>query len=356
MFTPHLLAACSLLLAAPAAPEGSFKTVTLKARGLPLSAGLKELTRQTGISVPDRRQTRTDPRLDLDLERASFWQALDAIAERAKAAVSLYREDAPVALVDGPFRRLPVSYSGPFRTVAKRITMTRDFETDGRYCVVQLEVAWEPTLVPFYLDQGAGSVSLPDGMGHNQTTPLAGKGPMPAHGRTFLDFSVRFPAPKTPTARLNLLRGQLTLVASLKMLTFTFPDLAEAARRGKRGQKITQDGVTVSVVKLIADEDPWEVVIRLAYPADGPQFDSYQSWLANNEIYLKRVRGGARRRPPAGGVQTERAVYPRAELRYFFEDKKPRLGRPKDWKLIYRTPGQIVQIPARFEFKNLPLW
>jgi hypothetical protein len=278
------------------------------------------------------------------------------MAARANAAVSLYEGEGQITLVDGPYRRLPVSYSGPFRTVVKRVAVTRDFETKARYGVVYLETAWEPTLVPFYLDQGAGMVFLPRSKAQRENLPLTGKGMMPAHGRIFLDFTVRFPLPERPVGRLDRLQGKLTLVASLKMLTFTFDRLAEIAQGPKRVRTKTQDGVTVTLATLSAEEDPWEVVMKLAYPPSGPKFDSYQSWLTNSEAYLEKIKGGARRQPPPGGVQTERAVYPHAELRYFFEDKKPRLGRPKDWKLIYRTPGPIVQIPARFEFKDLPLW
>ena len=101
--------------------------------------------------------------------------------------------------------------------------------------------------------------------------------------------------------------------------------------------------------------DPEEVEVALDYPPDGPHFESYQSWLVNNEVFLEKIKGGTRVRPPQGGMQTVKGAYPRALLRYYFENGKRRLGDPRDWKLVYRTPGRIVNLPVQFEFKDLPL-
>jgi hypothetical protein len=30
-------------------------------------------------------------------------------------------------------------------------------------------------------------------------------------------------------------------------------------------------------------------------------------------------------------------------------------GKISDWKLVYRTPGRIVEVPVPFEFKGLDL-
>ena len=43
----------------------------------------------------------------------------------------------------------------------------------------------------------------------------------------------------------------------------------------------------------------------------------------------------------------------KAIVRYFFSEDN--MGEPKDWKLVYRTPGQILRLPVTFEFKDLEL-
>ena len=46
----------------------------------------------------------------------------------------------------------------------------------------------------------------------------------------------------------------------------------------------------------------------------------------------------------------------RAVIRYRFRDKGgPPNGRPEDWRIVYRTPGRIVDFVVPFEFKDLRL-
>ena len=95
----------------------------LKAEDLPLSEVLKKLSMQTGIAVADHRRTQTNQRVTFNFNGVPFWQALDQIAGATNMGLSLYQADGGVALVDGPYRRLPVSYSGLFRMALKRVTL-----------------------------------------------------------------------------------------------------------------------------------------------------------------------------------------------------------------------------------------
>ena len=101
---------------------------------MPLSKALAELARQTGNEVQDRRQAREDVLLKLHFKDDSFWEVLDAIAKAADARVSVFQKDGVVALVDGPFQVLPVSYNGLFRVTLKRIAITHVLEADTRMC------------------------------------------------------------------------------------------------------------------------------------------------------------------------------------------------------------------------------
>jgi hypothetical protein len=89
----------------------------------------------------------------------------------------------------------------------------------------------------------------------------------------------------------------------------------------------------------------------LTYPAEGPEFESFESWLAKNEISLEKK--ATRQRVSTTQYEIEEQVDNRAAITYYFNQSD--LGRPGDWKLVYRTPGAIVRVPVRFEFKDLPL-
>src|SRR5262249_44288393 len=119
---------------------------TLTAQAMALKDALAELKKQTGIEVVDKRLDKTNPSVKLELNKATFWQALDTIAREARVVVSLYQGDGQIALVDGIYRPFRVSYSGPFRTVVKRLSVSHNFETGAHFCVASLEVAWEPRL------------------------------------------------------------------------------------------------------------------------------------------------------------------------------------------------------------------
>src|SRR5215211_504946 len=83
-------------------PPVSGKPVTLVADGISVSEALKSLRAQTGIGVDDRRGQGKEAKIVLNLKKATFWQALDAVAERSRSVLSLYQADGVIALVDGP--------------------------------------------------------------------------------------------------------------------------------------------------------------------------------------------------------------------------------------------------------------
>jgi hypothetical protein len=329
------------------------RTVTLQKKTITLRAALTEVKKQTGIEVVDLRREKTDPELSLDLAGATFWRALDTIAAQAKVVVSVYEGDGQVTLVDGVYRGYPVSYSGIFRTTLKRITVTHDFDSGNRFCTVVLETAWEPRFQPLYLDQGSGTVSFMND-GKRESVLQPGKGSTSVHGRTSLEFSLRLPAPERSVAKLDMIQGDLGVITPSKMLTFTFDKLSRI-EKAKEVQTQTQDGVTARLFKLLPDEDRWRVQLLLTYPRVGPRFESYQSWLVNNEISLEKKRGTSRERPVRGGVRINRGTYPRADILYYFSNKNGRLKKPGDWKLVYRAPGRIVTVPLRYEFKDIPM-
>ena len=55
-------------------------------------------------------------------------------------------------------------------------------------------------------------------------------------------------------------------------------------------------------------------------------------------------------------MELEPLTTTRAAIRYRFRDKTGSpAGRPEDWRIVYRTPGRIVEFTVPFEFKDIRL-
>lgn len=333
------------------------RIITLKNDDISLGDALKELARQTGIEVMDgRRNPEGDPKLKLDFDKATFWEAVDDIAKKADLRVYLYGKDGKVALMDGPHLDMPVSYNGVFRIAVKRLMAVRDLEAESHVWILHLEIAWEPRFQPLFLEMQPDSVVVQDAKGTTLKNIPAGSGRVPVARPVAVETQLRVEGPAKPTDKIGLLKGGFNVVGPSKMLTFTFDKLT-AIDRSKPAQalKETKEGVTVNLRELKTDAEIWSFGFLLEYPADGPEFESFESWLVNNEIMLEK-KDGKGRFPANGGYDIDEQGGHRAILSYrFIEDNKLTLGKPEDWKLIYRTPGMILKVPVQFEFKDLPV-
>jgi hypothetical protein len=347
---------------AGAAKELAAQPITLEAKEIPLSKALAELTRQTGNSVEDRRQVKDEMPISVNIKDSTFWQALDAIAKAADARVSLYEKDGKLALVDGPHQNLPVSYSGMFRFTVNRMDLIRVLETDTHTCLIFLEVAWEPRFQPILLENQPEDLVIQDDKGNSVDIPEGPKGPSAVAHRLAAQLQMRVGAPRRSAAQLGLLKGKVRIAGPSQMLTFTFDKLKKIDNE-KDALKETQAGVTVRIREMRAEgeegEQVWTAGLLLEYPPGGPSFESFQSWLVNNEVYLEKEKDGLKQRFPYNlGYEKDDESDNKAMVRYRFgddPDKNLNLGKLSDWKLVYRTPGKISEITVPFELKDVPL-
>lgn len=338
------------------------KKVTIQEKEIELSKALAEITKQTGNDVVDRRQGKDDVKIRLDLKGVTFWQALDAVAKAADANVAVFERDMKVALTDGPFQALPTSYDGMFRIRIKRIQIAHNLETDGKQALFTMEIAWEPRFQPLFIEGQADDLYIEDDKGRTVELPEPNRGQASTSKRNAVEVIVRTNAPQRTANSLKLLKGKLMVTGPSEVLSFTWDKLAKIDKKADY-QKKTNKGVSVTLRELrqegAAGDQVWTVGLFLEYPPDGPKFESFQSWIVNNEIHFVREKDGLKQQmPPNLGYETDDQSDTKALIRYRFGDEPDRkvfLGKFADWSLVYKTPGRVVEVPVNFEFKGLSL-
>ncbi len=297
-----------------------------------------------------------DPKFDLDINHLTFWQALDQIAARANLRLSLYRDDGRVALAQGPHLAQPVSYHGPFRVALTEIRTGRRLDTGAHTCTARLELAWQPPFQAFLAEVRPDTFVVQDDKGQRASMPPGGRGWDYVKNRIAWEMDVALPALPRSAPRIGLLKGQLALIGCARMLTFSFDVIA------KDQSAPLQERVGVVLKEWAARKGPephWTVTLALRYPPGGPRLESFQNdwWLQRNEIFLVRKNGG-QRFPNNGGLVSDDQVPNQPVISYHFLEKPDRkllLGKPADWKLVYRTPSPLLEAAIPFEFRDVPL-
>ncbi len=353
MSTWHLsVFCCSLCLAAQ--PQPSVTTVTLSATDKPLTQVLAEIARTPGILVENQLGD-PDPKVTLELKNEPFWKAVDLVADKAGATVTILPRDGRILLAkrSADQRKAIVSYSGPFRFCVKRVTASWDLDTDARSYTAAVEVAWEPGLQPLFLETIPQAVAAFDDKGNRLLVPDAGKSQAPVDGRTSLLIDVPLPAlPRTVTG-LTRLEGRLEVVAPSKMARFAFPTLDKVLKDGGTPE-LTTDGVKCKISKVAWSADRGTVQVSIENPPGGTILESYQPWDSNNALALVSKDGTTRY--VANSYVRESESSRRAVLSYHFTDRA-KLARlkPEEWSLVYQTPALVVSVPLTFSFQDVPL-
>jgi hypothetical protein len=343
--------------AAPATlPER--KTVTLRAENLLFSKALAELSKQTGIRVEDARGG-PDETISLDLKQATFWQALDALAAAGKARVNLYPTSGRIVLEKrgANYHLPPVSYDGRFRLSVKKVTTSRDLEIRDGTTDLAVEIAWDPDLLPLYLETRPRGLRLVDDRNQVLKLPDEGSSLAPVDGVIALGIDLRLPALPRSVKTIRSLEGELSMIVPSKMLTFTFERLDKLAKTKSTDpeRKLTQEDVTCRILDVKLLRDRWTIYAALDYPPGMKQLDTNQSWVVNNEMTLE-TPDGKKRLPNTKEYALESATARHAVLQYHFRDREgaPR-GKASDWRVRYRTPANLIEVPIKFVFKDIPL-
>ncbi len=333
--------------------------VTIKGKGIRLSEVVKDLQKQSGNDITDLREANgaeaTNPALELDIDDKPFFEAFDLIAEKAGIAFTPYTNDGSLGIVAGgmqpaagaPAMAKPlVVYSGPFRIQFKQFATVRDFTTAAGTATATFDVMWEPRLRPMLLSIKNEDLKIVD----DQGKPVAPQVPAEANetglkaGNCAAEVNLNLNAPERSARVLSSLKLKGTMTVPSGMKSFKFPNLAATNVVRKQGD------ISVTLESAEVDEQTWKVSLMVAFPQDGPAFESYRQGLFNNRIWLQQRDGS--RFEHNGGYNNTGSDEGKISFEYMFVDAP---GKPKDHMLVYETPAKVVPIPLEFEFKDVPL-
>src|SRR5262249_7169784 len=124
----------------------------------------------------------------------------------------------------------PVSRDGLFRVALRRITSSHDYETGTKNCVATLDVAWEATFQPFYLETKPRDFVLLDAAGKAVPAPPIGSVWAAIDGRMAMPLELPLPALPRSAQKFSLIKGSFQIRGPARMLTFAFGNLDELSK------------------------------------------------------------------------------------------------------------------------------
>ena len=320
----------------------------------PVSKVLSAVCRDTGNTfwLPDEAWAdgREEPVVTLELDKTPFWEAVDAVCQRANVKPGLHNRQRALSVRAASYARVPTAYAGPFRVTCHRIVLNRDLEEPGSTMLLRLVVAWEPRLAPIQLAVDRRPDQATDDLGHDLVPPDAeGQVRCPVGDSTSIAQRVdlRLVAPPRRATSVRTLRGSFSVVVPARFTTVVFKRLgADAAQTQAR------DDVTVGLVGFRREEGgQWIVSIDIRYDLPGDEHESYQNWHQANQCRLRRKKDG-KRISPGGGYNTTVRREGHAGFEYIFTDVP---GDPGQYELEYRLPTLILRPRVSYQFRDLPL-
>jgi hypothetical protein len=332
----------------PRVQELQPQTVTFSASKVTLNEALRELQRQTGNGLKDLRKNPENP--VLSMKPGEFWPTLDAVCKQAKIAFSAYQPDGGIALVDTPYRELKTHYGGIFRFAFRRITVSRDEETQAHHCHVTLETAWEPRFKALYLNLDRATAVF-----GRRSEILERESARPVSGGCATEIELRMPAPDRATAKVDSLKGTIRVIGVPKMLEFALAKLTT-------DKIVEQEGVKVSLTYVNQKSSKrWSLDVLTVYPEGAiVGLDSFQqTWRDGNRVWLSWGTDPKTKRPyelePSGQSPQDAPVGTKIQYHFTPRGETPLPPLTADVTLRHRTPNRVVAFTVPFEFRDLPL-
>jgi len=319
--------------------------ITLKGK-LPAIDVLLEIMEQsdnqmTMDSIPPQQ-------IDVNFQKATFWEALDFVLDELKLEVTTSSKDASLKLVPSNTAGTRVSrgaYAGVFRIEPTRVEATRSMRIDKLSNLnIELSLTWEPRLRPVFFKFRMSQVLVECDNGEilEATSPDASPEYTPT-GSNSIDASLMVELPSRQAKSIRRMSG--TLMAAIPGATVQL-EFDELEKPGSKSQKV--GNLSVNVEEMKKREDIFEFKLLISLRDAGQTMDSFRGWLMSHEAY---ILDADEKRFENVGWQTYQMNAEAVGLTYFFDVGKTIEG----CRLIYAAPGAVTEQRVDFILKDIPL-
>lgn len=346
-----LLGALSCFAQAPPALPNA--TVIPLAQTMSVADALVAVQRAFPNVIEDRADLRNSAAIFSGGPR-TFWATLDALAALTNTSLRVLPTERKVQFAPGVLS-LPTHIDGPYRLLLRRLATALDLETNTTSCTATLEVAWEPGLFPFYLDTYPHDLTVVDPQGKAHAQPNAGSSLVPVDGRIALTFDIRLPALPRTDRTIRTLTGQLAAIVPTRLVSVTMPafPVLEAAEAKSPTLAFPAGAPQGRISRITRTRDRWTVQVALPTPPGDAVFESYQSWVVQNEMTLRTQDGKVWK---STSYLLEGNTPSRSVVSYHFAVRDcPTQADPALWSVQYTTPAGLVRMTVPFRFADLPL-
>ncbi|HUE71064.1 MAG TPA: hypothetical protein VMP01_09260 [Pirellulaceae bacterium] len=329
------------------------KFVTLSGEML-LSEALAEIEKQTGNRVTDsREEDKSDPKITLQLDKAPFWEALDTILDAAQLTLYNYdTEQGELSYIARDENALPRigrgTYSAIFRLEPTRIEIDADLRNPASKALrLTVDAAWEPRVRPVVIMLPVGQFQATDD-GGNAVEVDSGDGDLEFSVDGFgagVELVIPFKIPARTVKQIASIKGKLTAVLLGREETYEFPN-----PESKKGAEEERGGVTVILDQCRKVDELLEARMRVKFDKASNALESHRGWIYNNPCYLEDAKGDK-----VEQAALEATLLDENEVAVIYRFDLGDEANASKYKLVYKTPAAIIEVPVEFELKAIDL-
>lgn len=316
---------------------------------------VEEIEQQTGnaISISQLSTAQLDQRHSVNLNDATFWSAIRFL-ESKDVITGFDTETGLLTLRPGTSQASSSAQiiDRSFRIMAAPFQPHETFEDSNTLISTQVRILCEPRLRPLFLRyetrdfqvslDGETQTLEPFNTGANIEVPLGNGGREATLALSFLS--------RKPLAKKASLNGKVKLLIAASEQPISFRELNRAKRVSRR-----RGGVTVTVNEVhFGGSTPTghnaRVQLRVSYDLGAHAFESHQTWVFHNRVYLVDPNG--KQHGPNGGFTTLHQGDGSVAIEYSFKNLPT---DPANWDFVYVAPTLLINVEIPIALHDIPI-